>query len=85
MELQERLNVLFEALDASGLGSQGVLQVTEAVRNGTWDTNIDDGDPITAAIVMAVMNETNGDVDDIVSELEYTKSTLHSVIYKIKS
>lgn len=84
MELQERLNVLFEALDASGLGSQGVLQVTEAVRNGTWQTNIDDQDPITAAIVMAVMSEMNEDVGDIVSELGYVISTLHSVIYKIK-
>ena len=79
MELQERLNVLFEALDASGLGSQGVLQVTEAVRNGTWQTNIDDQDPITAAIVLTVMNETNEDASDIISELEYTRSMLSHV------
>ena len=84
MELQERLNVLFQALEASGLPSQSVLQVTEDVSKGVWQTTIDDQDPITAAITLAVMNEMNEDVDDIISELNYIKSTLHSVIYKIK-
>lgn len=79
MEFQERLDVLREALQHSDLGALSVNNTIDDILSGTWPINLSNSDPITAAIVLAVMNETNEDVSDIISELEYTRSMLSHV------
>ena len=79
MELQKRLNVLREALQHSDLGPLSVNNIIDDILSGTWSINLSNSNPITTAIVLTVMNETNEDASDIISELEYTRSMLSHV------
>lgn len=80
MNIEQRLPFLRTALLASELGQVSIKIIEEEILEGIWAPELHSSDPTTAAVVLAVMNESNEDISDIISELQYTQGLLHKVI-----